>query len=83
MQKYSDAFDVAENLSFIPHWAIGTIGCIIFMLIENAAGFAEFSWLVLTPAILFGGLVFSVISRILMLLFPWPYAWLERTINQG
>jgi hypothetical protein len=81
MKSYSDAIDIAEHLSFIPHWIIGTIGFVSFMLIENAPAFFDEGVLAVTIFGLFGGLVFSVISRLLMLLCPWPYAWLKSRIN--
>ncbi len=81
MKSHFDALETANRLPHALHWALGVLVCVIGMALENPGGFAHFSATAIAGAVALGGLVFSIASRLAMLLCPWPFAWLHRLLN--
>lgn len=82
MNTHFNALEAANRLPHVLHWALGVLACIVGMALENPGGVAHFGMLTLAVAVALGGLVFSIVSRLAMLLCPWPYAWLHRVLNR-
>lgn len=79
--SYGDAVALVERLPHILHWALGSLAMFIAMALENPAGFAKFGWVEVSLFIGVAGLVFSVVSRLIMVLCPWPYAWMAHRLG--
>lgn len=80
MQTYSEAFDLAIRLPHWVHWLLCVVLSILAALIENPHGMSGFGFWFLAFVFSVAGLIFSVISRLMMGVIPWFYAGIARQL---
>jgi hypothetical protein len=80
MKTYSEAFDLATRLPHWVHWLLCVAVSILTSLLENPHIMSGFGWGFLVFIFAVVGLIFSVISRLLMLVIPWFYASIARQL---
>lgn len=80
METYSDAFDLATRLPHWMHWLLCVAFCFVWIMFENPSSLVNHG--VFAPVIFcsIGGLIFSVISRLMMGIIPWFYAGIARQL---
>jgi hypothetical protein len=80
MKSYTSALQIAELLPYRAHWMLGVGFCFIGLLVENMEATLQTPALPVLLYCMLGGLPLSLLSRVLLFLCPWSYAWLTRQL---